>query len=222
MLCRRAAEPPTDVDAPRASNVRGNSRRRHGRPCFGGADDDRADRLGEALQPHAAAGQVRHSVDLASEMDDALAGQDLPWTRDRAEPRREVQRAAPVSPVDGHRLADVEADPDAERKVRIGRRLRREALLKRDRRSQRLSWRPKHRERLVAPELDQVAAVRGHLRPYHVAEPSRQGAGRLVAVLLRESRVAADIRDQERPNLCPGRAVIVRSLGSLCVSWIAG
>jgi hypothetical protein len=123
--------------------------------------------------------------------------------------------APPRYPVDRHRLADVDADPDAERKARIGLRLGREALLKRDRRSQRLSWRPKHRERLVAPELDQLAAVRGHLRPYRAAEPPPQGAGRLVPVLLRESRVAADVRDQERPNLCPGRALIVRGLGSL-------
>ena len=72
-------------------------------------------RIGEALELDLAAVAIADALDGAGEVDEPLAGQDLPGTGLPAQPRGEVQGPAAVAVVDRHRLAGVEPDPDRER-----------------------------------------------------------------------------------------------------------
>ena len=90
--------------------------------------------------------------------------------------------------------------------------------------AKRLAGGVKDAERLVAAKLDHLAAGRRHRLAGELGEPGREPAGLLVAVRLREGRVAADVRDQERADdglwldsLGPVGVVDRRSLcGGLC------
>ena len=61
------------------------------------------------------------------ELQDGLACEDLPRSRQRTQPRRQVERAAPVAVADRNGLPGVEADPDPTRQVSRG-----EPFLERD------------------------------------------------------------------------------------------
>src|SRR5205823_10013669 len=78
-----------------------------------------------------------------------------------------------------------------------------------DSRSDGLRRREEHRQRLVAAELDDGAAPSLDGIAGQVSERLRQPGRSLVAVLASESRVAPDIRDQERAE-CNG---LIRGLG---------
>src|SRR5205814_7209450 len=82
-------------------------------------DFDHLDGPVQPLQAYPLAGVKRHSRDVLCQMDDYLAGQDLAGERDAAQPGRQVQRAAAVSTLGGHRLAGIKAHPDAERDHRL-------------------------------------------------------------------------------------------------------
>jgi hypothetical protein len=135
---------------------------------------------------------------------DLAAREDLRRPRDRAQPRREVQRAAaePVTDRDG--FTGVEPDPDGERPRRIGDRLVHEPALKLDRRADRLPGRAEDGERLVTAELDELALPGLDARARDLGEPRGELRRRLVAVLVREDGVAADVRDQERADDAAG------------------
>ena len=102
---------------------------RQGVVPFLGTHRDHVDRLVEPLQLCLATLGEPDAVDPQGEVDDLPAREHLAGARERAEPCRDVQRAAPVAALDRHRLAGVQPDPDGERKGWIGDRLLDEALL---------------------------------------------------------------------------------------------
>jgi hypothetical protein len=142
---------------------------------------------------------------------DLARRQDLAGTSLAAQPRRQVQRAAAIPALDLDRLAGVEADPDRKGQLGIGEGLLDEPLLELDGRADRLARRAEDAERLVSAELQERAAA-GH-DPFagDPGELRRQLAGRLVAPLLREERVAAHVRDQEGPDVDVVAAGALRS-----------
>jgi hypothetical protein len=95
-----------------------------------------------------------------SDVRDALAHPHLAGARLRAEARSQVERAAAIAAVDGHRLAGIEPDADAERQRRIERSLVGERQLELHGRAQRVPGRLEDSKRLVAAELDHLAAMR--------------------------------------------------------------
>ena len=114
---------------------------------------------------------------------------------------RDVERRAAEAPVfERDRLARVDADPDAERKIVVERRLLVEPRLERHGAPDRLASGGEDRESLVTADLDDLAAVRLHLLGEELDELRGQPGGRLRAELLRVARVAADVGDQERLN----------------------
>jgi hypothetical protein len=58
----------------------------------------------------------------------------------------------------------------------------------------------KDAQRLVTTELDYLTAARAHRLARELGEPGGKLSGLLVTVRLRERRVAADVRDQKRPD----------------------
>src|SRR6185295_990741 len=116
--------------------------------------------------------------------------------RPSAEPRRHVERRTAETSVrepDGLARVDSDADLDREAGVRFGRRL--ELALEVDGRANRLTSGLEDRERLVAADLDELAAVRLDLLFDEAREPRSQLRSRLVAVLLGEAGVAAHVGD---------------------------
>ena len=188
---------PRDVLATQASE-RCPARHRHGRQRRLGDDLDHLHRVLQALESLGPALLEADALDPAGERDDGLAREDLPWRGARAEPRREVQGAAAVAAFDGNGLAGVEPDPDPERKRRLAVSALAEEPLQVDRRAQGLPRRREDAERLVAAELEELSSVRLDPASCERREGRGELRGGLVAVLLRETRVAADVGDQER------------------------
>jgi hypothetical protein len=131
---------------------------------------------------------------------DRGAREDLRRPRDRAQPGREVQRAAAVAVVHGHRLTGVQPDPDRQRQGRVGDGRVDEPPLQLDRGPDRLPGRIEHHEGLVAAELHDRSVARPDGLPRDGGEPAGQESSGLVTALLREDRVAAYVGDQERPD----------------------
>ena len=173
------------------------------------------DRVGEALEADRSAVDVGDALDLPREVRDRRAGEDLGRRGDPAESSGEVEGPAPVPVVDGHRLARVQADPHRERQRRIRHGLVDEAPLQLDRRPDRLSSGVEHRHDLVAAELQTGPAACLEDRPRHGRELAGQLGGGLVAVLLREDRVPADVGDQERPDVGVAREALAVGHGGL-------
>ena len=127
----------------------------------GRLDRDRRDRLGEpfhALEPPLA---VANAVHGARELEHGLAREHFAGAGERAKPSGEVERTAAVPVRDRNRLAGVESDADAARKIRRG-----NFCLELHRRTQRLPRGVEDDERLVAAKLDQ--------RVRHVPRPTRR------------------------------------------------
>jgi hypothetical protein len=84
-----------------------------------------------------------------------------------------------------------------------------EHLLELDRGPEGSPGRGEHRQRLIAPQLDQLPASRLHALLDDLGEPGGQPGRRLVAAFLGELGVAADVGDQERPDRArpPGRVL---------------
>jgi hypothetical protein len=137
---------------------------------------------------------------LSRHQHDPLGCEDFAWSRKGAEPSREVQGAAAVAPFDRDSLACVDADADEERQGRVCSRRVGIGPLKGNRRPQGLPRRVEHAERLVAAKLENGSASRVDTLTGTRGEAPGKPPGLLVAVLLRERRVATDVRDQERPN----------------------
>lgn len=87
-----------------------------------------------------------------------------------------------------------------------------------DRGADHLSGGGEHAERLVAAQLEQGSPATLHDLAGGVGELRSELGGGLVAALLREQRVAADVGDQERADLGLLRPVTgARAIGSPCV-----
>ena len=78
-------------------------------------DLDQPHRRVDPLEPARPRGRELHSVDALREMDNGLAGQNLARRRDRAQPRGQVQRTAPIAALGRHRLAGIQPHPDPDR-----------------------------------------------------------------------------------------------------------
>ena len=69
----------------------------------------------------------------------------------------------------------------------------------------RTTFRPaKHAHRLIPAQLKQLALELGHRLPRQIREPTGKRGGGIVAVLLREPRVAAHVGEQECADIAPG------------------
>jgi len=147
-------------------------------------------------------------LDPAREMRDLAGGEDLPGASLTAEPGREVQRGAPVAPLDRNGLSGVEPDPHRERELRLLEGLLHEALLKVDGGADRLAGRGEHAEGLVPAQLEERSATRLDDLARDVGELRGELRRCLVAALLGEQGVPADVRDQERPDLGLGPSVV--------------
>ena len=75
------------------------------------------------LNDERAAVLVPDAVDPSREVGDLAGGEDLAGSGLAAEPRRQVQRAAPVATLDRDGLAGIQADPDREWQLRLRERL---------------------------------------------------------------------------------------------------
>ncbi len=193
-----------------AARCRGVAARRRGVAARRMHAHDR-DTLVQALELRALGRAEREPGHRAGEVDQALRGEHLARPGGRAEARGLVQRrpAKPFPVWDG--LAGVEPDPDAERQCRIGGGLVRERGLQLDGGAEGPAGRVEDGQRLVAAQLDELAAPRLDSLGDDLGEPARQSGGRVVAVERREARVAADVSDEERPHRgCP-RASLVDS-----------
>ena len=123
-----------------------------------GHDARDLDRFRQPLHADRAAVDRADAVDRTGQVDRLAAHEDLTGAGLAAETCGEVQGPAPVATLDFDRLASVDADPHAEREVRVGDGFVGEALLQLHRRSDRLTRRPEDRERLVPAELEEVPA----------------------------------------------------------------
>ncbi len=159
-------------------------------------------RVGDVLQVHAPAVAVVEPGEPAGESARRLGQEHLAPVGTSAEPGGDVERRSAEGAVgkrDG--LTGVDSDPDRERKVGLGQRLLLEQRLEVDRGADRLPRGREHRQRLVAAQLDQLAAVCLHLLGDEVGELARQLGGRLVPVLVGEPRVPPDVGDEECSNV---------------------
>ncbi len=141
-------------------------------------------------------------------MNDARGGEDLPAPRQRAQAGSRIQSSAAIAAsFHRHRLAGVQPDPDLQRKrLPVFHRLS-TAVLHTNGCAQRLPRGGEDRKRLVTAQLDQGAVVLGHGELGGICETLGQPRRLLVAVLLREARVAANVGDQKRPHAaCEVRA----------------
>ena len=150
--------------------------------------------------------EVPHALHLPGEVNDPLAGQDLPGSRPAAQTSGQVEGASSVPRLQGDRLSGIEPDPDGEREGRIGDRLLQEPILGVRGCEDRLARRVEGGEGLVSAKLDHRAAVLVDHFPGNVGEARRQLGRGLVASLLREQGVAANVGDQERPDVDVFRA----------------
>ena len=163
---------------------------------------DQPHRRLDPFEPARSRGGELDSVDALREIDNGLAGQNLARGRDRAQPRGQVQRPAPIAALGRHRLAGIQPYPDAHREDgSVLARRRAEPPLKLHRRPQRLPRRPEHAQGLIAAQLQELARKLRNRASHDLGERRRQVRRRLVALLLRKPRVAAHIRDQECPQL---------------------
>jgi hypothetical protein len=141
------------------------------------------------------------SSNFAREVRKPLAHEHLPWAREAAEARCEIQRPPAVAPRHGHRLAGVEADAYPQGKWIFGSHLLDEPLLKRNGRANRGPRGAEDDERLIAAEFDETAVKAFDHALDDLGERSSETSRRFVAVLLRVPGISPNVSDQERPDL---------------------
>ena len=139
-------------------------------------------------------------------MNDPLAGQDLAGSRPAAQTSGQVEGASSVPRLQRDRLSGIEPDPDGEREGRISDRLLQEPILGVRGGEDRLACRVEGGEGLVSTKLDHRAAARLDDLPGDVGKLGRELGRGLIAAFLREQGVAADVGDQERPDVDVFRA----------------
>ena len=82
-----------------------------------GTDVDHVDRIDQALEPDRATLDIFDALDLAREVSDLTAREDLSRTGEAAQSSSQVERASSVAAVDRNSLARVEPDSDGKGKV---------------------------------------------------------------------------------------------------------
>ena len=158
------------------------------------------DRLGDVLEPHPAAVAVVEAAEATRQPRGRVADDHFAARSSPAEAGGDVQRRSAEAPVlELHRLAGVDADPDAKRDVELRRRLL-ELRLQVHGGADRLTRRREDDERLVPAHLDEVAVVRLDVLVDDLGESLRQRGGSLVAALLGVAGVPPDVGDQECAN----------------------
>jgi len=163
-------------------------------------DGQRATRLLDA-------GSIRQNIrpwqQPGREMRDVVRGENLAWFGHGTQTGGEVERCAPIPALRRYRFTGIEshADADRERRLRVCRGA--QAALELDRRAKRLPCRAEHAQRLIPPQLQQLALKLRHRLLHQVGEPAGKGRRGVVAMLLREPRVAAHVREQERADIRP-------------------
>ncbi len=172
-------------------------------------DGEQIDRLRDPLQSDGAARVETGVVHRSREVHELGRDQDLARSCASAESCGEVQRAASVPVAEGHRLACVDPDPDAERHV--GRLVARQRGLEVERRPDRFSGGVEDREDLITANLDDRSLARLDPLARDRHESLRQRGSRLVASGVAEACVSAKIRDQERADHGRGLARSGRS-----------
>ena len=163
-----------------------------------GPDVDHVHRIGQILKPDRPALDVLDAVQLAREMRQLPAYQDLRRAGEAGKTRSHIACPAPIAAVDADGLAGVEADTDGQGRGRIGDRLADECELQLDPRADRLPGRVEDRQRLVPSELGKRSAAVLYLGSRELGEPRRERRGGLVTAVLGKGRVAAYIRHEER------------------------
>ena len=133
-------------------------------------------------------------------MSDLSGAEDLAGPRLPTQAGRQVQRAAAVPVADANRLTRVEPDPDRERELRHRERFLDEPVLEGDRCTNRVARRGEHAQGFVPPQLEEDLLCLLYDLARHVGAPRIELPGSLVAALLREERVPADIGYQERAD----------------------
>jgi hypothetical protein len=136
-------------------------------------------------------------LEPAGQADDRLRRQDLPRDGEAAQTGCGVQRPAAVATLDRHRLSSVDTDPHRKSEDRTILDTCAKRALELDGGAKRLTRRAEHRQGLVAAELDQLAVEREDHLACKLSEERGKPTGFLVAVLLRETRVATEISNQE-------------------------
>jgi hypothetical protein len=129
-----------------------------------------------------------------------------PAPRLPAQAGRQVQRAAAVPIADANRLTSVEPDPDRERELGHVERFLDEPPLEGDRCTNPVARRGEHAQGFVPPQLEEYPPLRLDDLARDLGEPRCELPGSLVAALLREERVSADIGYQERADSRVARA----------------
>ena len=160
------------------------------------------DRLVDPLQLRLATLSEPDAFEASGEMNDLPAREHFAGACERAEPPGDIQRCPAEAPLDGHGLTRVEPYPDGERMRWIGDRLLDEPLLQGNGPADRRARRAEHDQGLVATQLDHPTVVILDQCPDDSGEASREACTILVAPLLREHGVAADVGDQERVDIC--------------------
>src|SRR5712691_368829 len=181
------------------SRARGG-RIRQGWKLGQGHDLDNPHRLLQTFQPRPATLDELHSLERPGKARHRLAREDLPGDREAAETCGEVQRPAAITALDRHRLTGGQADPDPERERGLILDAASKTELNLDGGSKRLPRRRENAERFVTAELNDFAAGGGHCFTGESGKSRSKLPGSLVAVCMREARVAADVRDQERAD----------------------
>jgi hypothetical protein len=161
------------------------------------------DRVLDPFQVHSSSIDVADARKPACEMARALADDHLAAVRDRAQTCRHVEgRTAERAVLERDRLARVDSDPDPQWKVGIGLRLLDKLLLDVNSGPDGLPGGLEHDKRFVTANFNHPPAAELRALTNQVAELRGQPCGRLVAELLGEARITADVRDQERADGC--------------------
>ena len=161
---------------------------------------DHSDGILQPLQLDRAAIDVGHAVDLPRQVRDFRAREDLAGTGLTAEAGGKVEGTASVAAPDRHGFARVQADPHRQRQRGVGQRLLHEPCLQVERRPDRLPCGGEDRECLVPTQLDHRTSARRDRLLGQVGELRRQLGRGLVATMVGEDGVPADVRDQEGPD----------------------
>jgi hypothetical protein len=172
-------------------------------------DGEQIDGPRDPLQPDRATVLEADVLHGSGQVHELGGDEDLAGSRASAEPCREVQRAAPVPLTERHRLPRIDADPHAERHVRGL--VARHGGLEIDRRTDRFSGGVEDREDLITADFDDGSRTRLDPRGRDRDESLGQRGRRFVAPRVAETRVPAQIRDQERADHGRGLARSGRS-----------
>ena len=156
---------------------------------------DGPDRLVHPLQPVGPRVRVADPVDLRGKVDDGFGRERLARPGLTAQPGGEIERGAAIAALDRDRLARVE--PDANTAIQLGL----EPDLELERRPQGASSQDEDGQGLVTAQLEQEPVVGRDDLADDRREPSGQVGRGIRAALGGVGRVAADIRDEERPEL---------------------